>query len=98
MGAAAHQQPRGQRGKAGCLRWGERTLEHRAKQSALLQAAPVGRWSVSTGEVKQAVSENGATKNCICCTKDLGVVSSLFSFVYLPALLLISLIVLININ
>lgn len=56
---------------------------------------------MSTRELKQAVSGNGATENCIGCTKDLGVVSSLFSFVCLPALWLISLIVLnllININ
>lgn len=56
---------------------------------------------MSTRELKQAVRENGATKNCIGCTKDLGVISSLLSFVYLPALWLIFLIVLnllININ
>lgn len=56
---------------------------------------------MSTSKLKQAVSENGATRNCIGCIKDLGVVSSLFGVVYLLALWLISLIVLnllINVN
>lgn len=96
MGAAAHQASRGQRGKVGGFCWGEGTSEHRAKQSALLQAAPVGRWSVSTdGELKQAVSENGATKNCIGCTKDLGAV---FRFCFFLSASIVALIVLININ
>lgn len=99
VGAAAHQASRGQWGKVGGFCWGEGTSEHRAKLSALLQAAPVGRWSVRTDrELKQAVSENGATKNCIGCTKDLGAVFRFVFFFYLPGLWLMSLIVLININ
>lgn len=49
---------------------------------------------MSTRELNWTWSENEVTKTCITCTRDLGVVSNLFSFVCLPALWLISLVVL----